>query len=296
MLPRVGHTKSKIIFDKKLVNIDAGVEVLYRGFDDIVPMIYAMPVILGGIFGRHYPDEVSIWEVRNHKITNLSSEYYFAAMTTSLDVARARGQGDYLQIDPALFRGRIIDVNKSFSRRSFTMPSMMSAEAEQIAVAIPYCAIKSLCIQGDLLPNPFYVADADARAQTEYAAIYEIYLNLLHDKFNHALSSSEEEQSTREYVRKYLDFYADFGGKNNPFDMTIDELAAKHPQFAGQMQRQCSFTSGPSLFQQRKTLADLALHIADKVLSLHPYCQNIPATKPECTTVYDDEYARPQYE
>jgi hypothetical protein len=284
----------------RLAQTPSSVSTLYRGFSDEPSIMFSLPVILGGLFARSLPESVSIENVRTHKTTNCSNDNYLFSMTESEEVAKTRGKGNFLTIDPVLFREFIIDIHQSYKWHSLTFPARMQNEAEHASLVMLYCSVKSITINHIESINPFYIAihPENEEAISRFKPIYKTYLSLLRAKINDTLSKNEEEKALMQFCENYLDFYRDYAKEKNPFDMTVEELKAEHPVF-NELER-LNNSYDPGFFRSSLTLKDLVIAQASQLFNHHAYMIEMLKPKNSFTNLVkpcnEDVWSRPVYE
>lgn len=276
--------------------IPEDIQELYRGFYPLRPVMFSLPTVLTGIFGQTFPDVISIEEIRLHKLTNLSNDYHMVSMSQDSQVASDWGRTQYITVDPTLIRSFIVDVHESFRKHRITIPGRMNRESEHLALAVPYCCIKSISIQGQVLSNPFYlaIADENQEAKQAFGRIYDQFITLLRDKYTQQTSDDEERLALRQFVTAYLQFYDQYTGSHNPFNKTVRELTELHPAFMADF-----LTLNPEIDRQHP-LSDIAMMKAEHIFKEHEYTRSLDASelsRPKVsTTIYDDQWAKPIFD
>lgn len=269
---------------------------LHRGFEEIPSLMFRFPSLLLGIFGKTFPEVVSMREIGWHKLTNLSNDYHMVSMSTDPHLASVWGQGCSITIDPTLFRQYIVDVHESYYYQSLTLPGRMDRELEHAALGVPFCCIKTMMIKGVEIDNPFYLAiDNDHQeAKQAFNAIYTQFITLLRNKYSNERSDDEEQLALQDFVNTYLLFYEKYGASKNPFNKTIQELLELHPAF---MQR---FLELNPQLDQHTLMKDLAMMTAGNLFKEHDYTRSlgdVELSQPTAPiTFYDDPWARPNYD
>jgi hypothetical protein len=279
-----------------LKKIPEAIFELYRGFNTVLPVMFGLPTVLTGIFGKTFPKVISIEEIRLHKLTNLSNDYHMVSTSEDPQVARHWGQECFITIDPTLIRPFIVDVHESYSHHYVNLPGRMEHELEHVALAVPYCCVKKICIKGEEIINPFYLAiDHDNQEAIQvFHPIYREFIDLLRNKYTQPFNEDEEKLALRHYVTAYLQFYNKYSGSSNPFTQTFQELAELHPTFMTHF-----LTLNPQS-ERDGLMGDAAMMKIDHVFKEHYYTQSLndaELARPKvATTFYEDPWARPNYD
>ncbi|KTD78819.1 hypothetical protein [Legionella waltersii] len=268
---------------------------LYRGFDNLQSVLFGLPTLLMGVFGKTYPEVVTMDEVMLHKLTNLSNDYHMVSMSENPQIAYDWGNGDYMTIDPTLFRPFCVNVHASYRRHNLNLPGKMEKELEHIALCVPYCCIKNIIMRGKIITNPFYLAisPSNHEAIQEFTAIYLQLVTLLRNKYTNKLSEPEEKISLRDFVTQYLRYYDRYGAENNPFKRTLQELT---DQYAEYMEYFLRLTPQLSM---TKSMREISLTDAENILANHFYTHSIDVSTHKAktaTTYLEDEWARPMFD
>ncbi|WP_454785519.1 hypothetical protein [Legionella sp. WA2024007413] len=269
---------------------------LYRGEENLPSVIFGIPTLLMGIFGRVYPEVITIEEIKQHKLTNLSNDFHMVSMSENPQVALDWGQGCFITIDPTLFRTFAVDLHATYRHNNLNLPGRMERETEHVALAVPYCSIKKITINKKEVNNPFYVAISsdNQEAIKEFHGLYCQFVSLLRNKYAQKIDHHDEQLALREYVTAYLEFYAKHSGIDNPFNNTLQKLVELHPEFMGYF-----FQSNP---QEPKAdlMKDRAVIASDDLFKKHYYTQSldelISHRAKEAVTYYDDDWAKPIYD
>ncbi|EKD71416.1 MAG: hypothetical protein ACD_46C00186G0004 [uncultured bacterium] len=172
----------------------------------------------------------------------------------------------------------------------------MSDEKEHVALGILYCSIKYFFIENKQIDNPFYIPfdSKNSQLKLDYDHVYNNYIKLLKIKFDGNLDKQNEEKLLQEFVKKYLALYKNHV-KNNPFNLTIDQLKKQYPEFMSNLAKQyVEPTTAPTFFPEHQTLEKTIEKITNHVFSLHAYVLSKP--QHDCVTVYEDDYAKPCYD
>ncbi|KTD15995.1 Uncharacterised protein [Legionella lansingensis] len=298
-------SESPVIMFRNIVTTPENITELYRGFDEVSDILFDFPTIIVGIFGRCFPETITMEDVRLHKTTNYSNDYHLVGMSENQKVAQGMSSKEsFITVDVALFRDFIIDVHKTYESNQLTFPARMQREVEHAALAILHCCIRSITVAGKEINNPFYLplkAD-NLEAKEEFREIFLQYISLLRRKYNNAINEQEEKTALRNHVNAYLQFYDRHGGDNNPFNKTPEELAQTHPEFmtyfVAQQRGLRDISTMNQFFGKSSTMRDLAISIAEDVFNMHYYTKNMTfiSPKPEPITCYDDPWARPMYD
>ncbi len=289
-------SSSEIRFSTHIIKTQPTIHDLYRGFDNLSSVIFGLPTLHIGIFGKTYPEVITHEEVRLHKLTNLSSDYHMVSMTESPQVASAWGQGCFVTIDPALFRHFTVDVHATSRTSGLNFPGRMEREKEHAALVVPYCSIKKITIKDKEMTNPFYldISSSHQEAIEVFSEIYCKLVSLLRNKYMQQLGDEEEKLALQEYVAIYLQYYDQYSGADNPFNKTLQELVELYPEFM-----EYFFQLNPQ--QSRSgSMKDAAIIASDNIFKDHYYTQSLDTSSlhgPKVAiTCYDDEWARPCYD
>ncbi len=269
---------------------------LYRGIDNLSSVIFGLPTLLVGIFGRIYPEVITIEQIKQHKLTNLSNDYHMVSMSENLQVAFDWGQGCFITIDPTLFRKFTVDIHATYRKNDLNLPGRMERETEHVALAVPYCSIKKITIKNKEVNNPFYLAISsnNQEAIQVFNGIYCQLVSLLRNKYTQKLDDTEEKLALQEYITAYLQFYDKYSGVDNPFNKTLQELVELHPEFM-----EYFFQLNPQ-HSKSGLMSEHAIIASDNLFKEHYYTQSLDDSlshrSKEAITCYDDDWARPCYE
>ncbi|KGP62886.1 hypothetical protein EP47_07740 [Legionella norrlandica] len=292
--PNAKEKSSSGIQFSNIVKTSSAIVDLYRGLDNLPTVIFGLPTLLIGIFGKTYPEVITIEQIKLHKLTNLSSDYHMVSMSQDPEVALDWGNGCFITIDPTLFRNFSVDVHATYRKNDLNLPGRMERETEHVALAVPYCSIKKITIKNKEVTNPFYLAipSNNQEAIQAFSNIYCQFVSLLRNKYTQKMSDNEEKLALQEYVKVYLQFYEEYSGTDNPFNKTLQEIAELHPEFMGY------FSQLNPQHAQSNLIKDIIA--CDNLFKEHYYTRSLSTSllsKPkEAITFYDDEWARPVYE
>lgn len=313
MLHQSGLLPSQISKGVEFINLaitDENISTLYRGFDDIPAVMFSTSTLLLGLFARSLPERLTMEEVRLHKTTNYSNDHYMVSMTEKMEIANGRGKSHHITVDPALFRDFILDVHKTYKRHTLVFPARMMGETEHSTLALLYCSVKSITINNQEIANPFYIAinPDNQEAILGFKKIYIHALNLIRAKLNNEISDENESLALREFVISYMKFYSQYAGENNPFDMPMDELSRRYPEYMAcffNNNREMEFGSlhtafNLTLFKRSDSFGEIALSMISSLFNNHPYMQARSDSKKtaayEIQTCNEDPWSRPVYD
>ncbi|KTC83558.1 hypothetical protein [Legionella cincinnatiensis] len=293
------NRKEKLPPDIQFFNViktPAAIHELYRGFDNLASVIFSLPTLLTGIFGKTYPEMITMEQIKLHKLTNLSNDFHMVSMSEDFEVAFDWGNKCFITIDPTLFRSFAVDIHETYRKNDLNLPGRMEREKEHVALAVLSCSIKKITIHNKEIDNPFYLAisEDNQEAIKAFHDIYGPFVSLLRNKYTKELDVDEEKLALREHVAAYLQFYDKYSGGNNPFNKTYQELVELYPDFM-----EYFFQLNP---HQPKSdlIKNQAMASSDNLFKEHYYTKSIDASfisrAKEATTCYDDEWARPFYE
>ena len=280
----------------QVVKSSPDITELYRGVEELPAVIFGLPTMLIGIFGKTYPKVVTMQDLEWHKLTNLSNERHMVSLSDSQEVGLTYGSGNLLTIDPTLFRRFIVDLHATYHQHMHTMPGRMEREAEHIALAVPYCSIKTIKIKEKEIANPFYLAiDSDnQKAIVLFNQLYCELVALLRQKYTRKLDDEKEQLALQAYVKVYLDFYDKYSGTNNPFNKTLGELNTLYPEFMKYFAQFNSQDDPTTLMRDKAMSASAAVfreHCYTRSLGMSP-----PKESEEIVTCYEDPWAKPNYD
>ncbi|WP_115707844.1 hypothetical protein [Legionella sainthelensi] len=293
------NQKEKLASEIRFFNViktSTATHELYRGFDNLASVIFSLPTLLIGIFGKTYPEMITMEQIKLHKLTNLSNDFHMVSMSEDIEVAFDWGNGCFIAIDPMLFRSFTVDVHETYRKNDLNLPGRMEREREHIALAVPYCSIKKVTINNKEITNPFYLAvsNNNQEAIKAFNGIYCRLVSLLRNKYTKELDAHEEKLALQEHVTAYLQFYEKHSGSDNPFNKTHQELVALYPEF---MEYFVQLNPHHPTFDSIK---DKVIASSDNLFKEHYYTKSIDASfihrMKEATTCYDDDWARPFYE
>ncbi|WP_318527909.1 hypothetical protein [Legionella longbeachae] len=186
------NQKEKLALDIRFFNViktSATTYELYRGFDNLASVIFSLPTLLIGIFGKTYPEMIAIEQIKLHKLTNLSNDFHMVSMSEDFEVAFDWGNGCFITIDPVLFRSFTVDVHETYRKNDLNLPGRMEREKEHVVLVVPYCSIKKITVNNKDIANPFYLAISinNQEAIKAFKGIYCELVSLLRNKYTKEL-------------------------------------------------------------------------------------------------------------
>ncbi|HAT6937458.1 TPA: hypothetical protein ACJ6XF_002638 [Legionella pneumophila] len=280
-----------------IVKIPTAIESLYRGDNNLAGIIFLLPTLITGVFCHSFPEVVDMEQIRLHKLTNLSNDFHMVSMSEDPQIALDWGKGCFITIDPVLFSDYIVDVHATFSKNQLNLPGRMEREREHVALAVPFCSIRKITIHNKELVNPFYLSipQDNKEARMEFNTLYCQLISLIRNKYSQEVNEKEEQTALRACTIAYLEFYAKFGGCDNPFDKTLAELVELYPEFMSYLlQSNCHLSSKTGLMKE------IVVNSSDNLFKEHPYTKSIDASYiyrvKESTTCYEDDWAKPVYD
>ena len=269
------HSHSDTLHFSNVVKTNQYVSETYRGFDQIPRTMFHLPTLVLGLFGREFPDILTMDHVIKHKTSNYAEKHILVSLSVNKELAEQWGNGNYITVDMALFREFSVDIHRSYAAQSLVLPARMEKEKEHATLLVLYSSIRSITMLGKEILNPFYlkINPDNIESNEAYKAVYLQLITLLRNKYKQQMSPYEEQAALESYAAVYLKLYETCCGPENPFNKTLKELTQQYPDFMHYFND--ALGAKLSLMAEDETLGDRIIIDAKDALKDHVYGKSI---------------------
>ena len=219
--------------------------IRYNVFDQSthVPLFRDAGILLGvsPYFSSFFPNETVItnYIAAAHKNLHLFTSTSYEKTSSDRFTCRGKEASVMLILDfSSLPDVALIDIEKAY----FNVHKKKYANGEEHELTVlgfPYTSIAAFDINNNLVPNPFYlpISAQDEKLCRLNQELYDSFCNMTHMALmeeTHPEIEMQYEwfQSKKDYFEKLFSLSEMVHGKDNPFNMTINQFITAHPQYA----------------------------------------------------------------